>query len=275
MPRRPTEQSFNHLVRAQQYRLRDRNAERLGGLEVDHELELGRLFHRKLAGLRALEDLVDEACEPEIKVRIVHRVGYQSPGLDELAGRIGGGQPAAGHRVDDRLLMHLGKTVCPDDKRVDTLSNCQFECPTQVARAAHVEKLGLETQRAGRRLCLFPFGRGSRIAHVVKQRNAREIRNQLFEELNPFRLQLGAEGRHPRNIAPGCAKLATMARGSPIVAITTGIVSVAFLAALAAGVPLVTSRSTLRRTSSEASSGNRSARPSADRYSMIRFRPST
>jgi hypothetical protein len=37
------------------------------------------------------------------------------------------------------------------------------------------------------------------------------------------------------------------------------IVPVAFLAALAAGVPLVTIRSTLRRTSSDARAGNRSA----------------
>ena len=53
--------------------------------------------------------------------------------------------------VDDRLLMHLGKTVCPDDKRVDMLSDRQFECAAQVALAPHVKKLGLETQSAGRR----------------------------------------------------------------------------------------------------------------------------
>src|SRR5437867_13115446 len=109
--------SLDHLVCAQQQRLRDREPERLGGLEVDHELELGRLFHRKLTGLRALEDLVDEACEPEIKVGIVHRVSYQSSGLDELAGWIGGRQPIAGHQVDDRLFVQLGKAVCTDDKR--------------------------------------------------------------------------------------------------------------------------------------------------------------
>src|SRR5207253_9448878 len=97
------------------------------GLQADHELELGRLLHWKLAGLRALENLVDEACAPEIKVGIVHRVGDQSSGLDELAGRIGGRQPIAGQQIDDRLLMHLRETVCSYDKRVDTLSGCQFE----------------------------------------------------------------------------------------------------------------------------------------------------
>jgi hypothetical protein len=97
--------------------------------------------------------------------------------------------------------MHLGETVCPDEKRVDMLSDCQVECAAQVALAPHIKKLSLETEGARRRLCLFPFGWGSRIAHVVKQRNSQETRNQLFEEFNPFRRQPGAEGSHPRNIA--------------------------------------------------------------------------
>ena len=33
-------------------------AERLGGLEVDDELELGRLLHRQVGGLLALENAV-------------------------------------------------------------------------------------------------------------------------------------------------------------------------------------------------------------------------
>ena len=46
------------------------------------------------------------------------------------------------------------------------------------------------------------------------------------------------------------------------------------LAARAAGVPLVTMRSTLSRTNSAARSGYRSSRPSDDRYSMTKVFPS-
>ena len=42
--------------------MRDRQSQRLGGLEVNHELELRRLFDREAGGLGALENLVDGVC---------------------------------------------------------------------------------------------------------------------------------------------------------------------------------------------------------------------
>src|SRR4030095_8563052 len=49
---------FDPLIRPRQQRRWDREAEGLGGLEVDHQLELCRLLDREVAGLGALEDLV-------------------------------------------------------------------------------------------------------------------------------------------------------------------------------------------------------------------------
>ena len=46
--------SFDDLVGAGEERLRDGEAERLGGLQVDHQLEFGRLLDRQVAGLCAL-----------------------------------------------------------------------------------------------------------------------------------------------------------------------------------------------------------------------------
>src|SRR5215831_10402837 len=50
---------FDDLIRPPQHRLRDRQAERLGGFEVDDQLELSRLLDGEVGGLSALEDLVD------------------------------------------------------------------------------------------------------------------------------------------------------------------------------------------------------------------------
>jgi len=51
--------SLEHLIRPQQQRLRNREAESFGGLEVDDQFELGRLLDRKVARLGTLENLVD------------------------------------------------------------------------------------------------------------------------------------------------------------------------------------------------------------------------
>jgi hypothetical protein len=51
---------LNDLVRPRQHGRRDREAERLGGLHIDDQLERGRLLDGQVARLGAFEDLVHE-----------------------------------------------------------------------------------------------------------------------------------------------------------------------------------------------------------------------
>lgn len=51
--------SPDHLVRAQQDRLGDGNADCFRGFQIDDEFEFGRLLDRQIARLGALQNLVD------------------------------------------------------------------------------------------------------------------------------------------------------------------------------------------------------------------------
>src|SRR5262249_2342763 len=70
--------SVAHLVGTGEDRRRDLDAERPGGSQVDHQLELGRLLHRKLGGLGALEDTVDVDGGAAIEIEAVDAVGDEA-----------------------------------------------------------------------------------------------------------------------------------------------------------------------------------------------------
>ena len=61
------------------------DAERLGGLEVDHQFVLGRRLHRQVGRLLALENAVDIASRAAVLVDKIGPVGDQAAGRDEIA----------------------------------------------------------------------------------------------------------------------------------------------------------------------------------------------
>ena len=51
---------FDHLVGAQKERLRDREAERLGGRQIDYEIKLSWLLDWDIPWLRSTQNLIDQ-----------------------------------------------------------------------------------------------------------------------------------------------------------------------------------------------------------------------
>src|SRR5258707_15389820 len=69
---------FDYLIRPQQERLWDRQAEGLGGLEVDDQLELGGLLDGQVAYLGTLEDPVDVGRRAPEEIGHIGPVGHEA-----------------------------------------------------------------------------------------------------------------------------------------------------------------------------------------------------
>jgi hypothetical protein len=67
---------------------RDREAERLGRLEVDDQLELGRLLDGEIAGLGAFQNLVHVGRGAPKQIGAVRSIGHEAPDLDEFPERV-------------------------------------------------------------------------------------------------------------------------------------------------------------------------------------------
>src|SRR5215472_1506448 len=89
----PAASLLDHLIRPQEERLRDRQSEGLGGLEVDDELELGGLLYREVAGLRPLQNLVHVCRSAPIDVSPKWSIGHEAALIDKQPHGVHGREP--------------------------------------------------------------------------------------------------------------------------------------------------------------------------------------
>src|SRR6266481_7387933 len=82
--------SLDHLIRPEQHRLRDRQADLLGGFQIDYKLKLHWLLHRQVCGLCTFEDLVDVyGGAPEIP-SLVGCIGHEAAGFYKVTSLVHG-----------------------------------------------------------------------------------------------------------------------------------------------------------------------------------------
>ena len=76
--------SLNQLISPCDEERRHFETKRFGGLEIDHQLELGRLLDREVAWLRAFEDFVHVGSGLPVGIENARPVRHETPGLHIL-----------------------------------------------------------------------------------------------------------------------------------------------------------------------------------------------
>ena len=224
----------------------------------------------------ALENFIHVGRCAAIQVRIAYSIADQSADIYELAGAIDRRQPILHRKVDDALSICQRDSIYHHDACVGAARAGVIERGPECVRLAQIEKLRLDTQGACRCLDPGPVTSNRVVARIGENRDRASPGTISLISSSRFGANSPTIALSPVIFPAGRERLVTrpVPRGSPLAAITTGTVEVAFLAAFAAGVPLVTMTSTFRARSSRANPGKRSSRPSAERYSMTRFCPS-
>jgi hypothetical protein len=93
--------SLDDLVSAGEEHRRERQAERLRGLQIDDQLEFGRPLDRQICRLGAFEDLVDIGRDALLRVVQIGSVAHQTANHNELAERVDCRQLAARREFND------------------------------------------------------------------------------------------------------------------------------------------------------------------------------
>jgi hypothetical protein len=96
---------FDHQVGAPKQRKRYGKAERLGGFQIDDQLDLGGLLNWKIAWLFTLENTGGVSSEQTVRLCEIGAIAHETAGDRKLAPRIYGWNCVLGCELDKSITL--------------------------------------------------------------------------------------------------------------------------------------------------------------------------
>src|SRR5262244_657557 len=113
---------LDHLIGSGEERRRDCEPEGFGGLEVDDELEYGRLLDGEICRFRALQDLVHVASGAPGLLEEVRYIGHQTTLTSVVLVLEHRREPELNRRVQDPPAVKEEERIIQREERIGTLS---------------------------------------------------------------------------------------------------------------------------------------------------------
>jgi hypothetical protein len=130
---------FDHLVDTHQQRQWQHYAERLRGLEIDHQLELGWVLHRQLGRLAALENAINIEPRSPPQVGGIVPIGKQTSDLGEVTIRVDRRELVLRCQFDDPIAMNLGDRIWHHNQTAYRGARKPIECAIDLRRVTHID----------------------------------------------------------------------------------------------------------------------------------------
>jgi hypothetical protein len=143
--------SVNHfydLVRPRQRRPRDREAEGLGDLHVDDQLELGGLLDGQVTRMSALDDLVDVGRSASKAVTKRGTIEHETSCIYVLLQPVHRWYSARCCRARDPCSVQKKHRVWQNEKAACMVTRQRRECAVELVSRAGLNRLNLEPQRS-------------------------------------------------------------------------------------------------------------------------------
>src|SRR6266481_6720411 len=197
---------LDHLIRPLQERRRDRQAEGLGGLEVDDELELGGLLDGKISWLGASENLIQIGGSPSRHLREIDSIAHETTLLNVQVVLIDCDDPMRGRKIDNVPSMRKHKGCRHHQDAVVAILYHPAESGGEFPRSVQDEGMKFDAEGPSRERGLLivlsaQLGDFRERNVFLKDRDLWKIRYKRFEKLETLRDEVIAERLHAGDIA--------------------------------------------------------------------------
>ena len=192
---------FDHLIGAFEQWPRHRHTQCLRGLEIDHQLILGRRLHREIAGFFAFQNTVDvTGYVPNLVVEI-SPVRHQSAGGGKKAKGEDRRQFVPGGKRNDQILMKRGQRAGRHDEAAIRQACESRDGALHLGPVAYVDHGYFQAECRCDTLDDGELAGPGRDAGITNDRNASHVWRDLLEQIKPFAAQAVFEQHEARNIA--------------------------------------------------------------------------